>query len=761
MLMKKVKYLIGIMCLICFSFVLGGCSSNDEEKPKLTFISEEGKEYYNFETSGNEIITLPMNPTKEGYNFKGWYLDKEYKLSFDQNYFKDKALEKDTNVYAKWELANYIITYELDGGINNNANPSEYNITTPTITLITPTKTGYNFLGWYKEATFENEVESIELGSTGNLTLHAKWEAISYTITYELDGGVNNNANPAGYTIATSTITLANPAKKGYNFLGWYKEATYDTNVTVIETEDMMNVVLYAKWEKAEYTITYELNGGKNYSDNPTGYNVTTPTITLVNPTKTGYNFLGWYKEATFENEVESIELGSTGNLTLHAKWQIINYSITYYLHGGTNNPNNPTYRNIENDTIILKDPTRDGYEFLGWYNDLEDEVLVSQINTGAGFITLHAKWEKVYTITYHMDEGVENPSSNPSTYKQTSKTIYLEEPVREGYIFKGWYTEAYYETQCNIIISGSSGNLDLYPKWQLIYYEINLDLDGGRLSSTPLTNYLYHVEYEKILEEPIKTGYEFLGWYTIDTDVKVEKIEKGTTGDINLIAKWKIINYTITYHLYGGTNSLDNPTEYNVNSETITIQDPVKEGYEFLGWYSNSNYSATASTTISNGSTGHKHLYAKWDVIMYAVTLDVNGGSLVSLTNYYYNVEYEGTIKIPTRTGYEFLGWYTTDTDVKVEKIERGTTGDISLIAKWKIINYTITYHLYGGTNSPDNPTEYNITSETITLQAPTKEGYEFLGWYTSEYYALDVTSIPTGSTLNRTLYARWAAIN
>ena len=130
-------------------------------------------------------------------------------------------------------------------------------------------------------------------------------------------------------------------------------------------------------------------------------------------------------------------------------------------------------------------------------------------------------------------------------------------------------------------------------------------------------------------LKDPVKTGYTFAGWYKAEdfTGGAVTKIAQGSTGNITLYAKWELVNYTITYKLNGGTNAPENPASYNVETETITLKDPVKPGYTFAGWYRTEDFTGGAVTKIAQGSTGNITLYAKWEQIPFT-TVKVEGGN-------------------------------------------------------------------------------------------------------------------------------------
>ena len=212
-----------------------------EEVPQvtLTFDAGEGsfKEGKTLTLTGKagEAFTLTESPERVGYSFKEW-----------NPALPEKYPEINTEYTAVWVTeGDYTITYALDGGTNAPENPVSYNVETETITLKAPTKDKYDFKGWYKDGGFTDEITEIPQGSTGDITLYAKWLE-SYTITYELNGGTNVPENPAGYNVETETITLKDPVKTGYTFAGWYTAG--NSPVTKIKNGSTGNITLYAKW---------------------------------------------------------------------------------------------------------------------------------------------------------------------------------------------------------------------------------------------------------------------------------------------------------------------------------------------------------------------------------------------------------------------------------------------------------------------------------------------------------------------------------
>lgn len=175
------------------------------------------------------------------------------------------------------------------------------------------TKTGYSFIEW--DYDFSKPV-------TDNITITASWNVIVYGITYELNGGTNDESNPANYTVETPTIDFVVPSKTGYSFNGWYTQKDFSgDNITKLPQGSYGNVTLYADWRIVTYNITYVLNGGETIGENPTEYTIESQDITLADPTGK-HTFIGWYKDEALQEKITVITNRSFGDITLYADWQ-------------------------------------------------------------------------------------------------------------------------------------------------------------------------------------------------------------------------------------------------------------------------------------------------------------------------------------------------------------------------------------------------------------------------------------------------------
>ena len=422
-----------------------------------------------YTTDGATIVL--KNPVRSGHNFVGWYSDSGYQTKVTQI---TKGSVGNKTLYAKWDSLGYKITYQLNGGKNNSANPSTYTSTSATITLKNPTRSGYTFAGWYSDSAYKTKVTQITKGSSGNKTFYAKWTPITYSISYQLNGGKNNSGNPSTYTVATSTITLKTPTRSGYSFVGWYSDSAYKTKVTQIAKGSSGNKTFYAKWTPTKYKITYQLNGGKNNSANPSTYTITSSAITLKNPTRSGYTFKGWYSDSKYTKKVTSIAKGSTGNRTLYAKWAANSYKIRYNKNGASKGKMSDTSCKYGSTCTLRSNAfQKKGYSFAGWATSKNGKVVYKNktkvknlTSSNNGVKTLYAKWKvNTYKITYKLNGGKQN-KKNVSSYKVTSSTITLKNPTRKGYVFKGWYSDKACKKKVTKITKGSTGNKTLYAKW-------------------------------------------------------------------------------------------------------------------------------------------------------------------------------------------------------------------------------------------------------------------------------------------------------
>ncbi len=776
----------------------------EADKYEIAFDSDGGTAIENAEVTNDSHFEFSV-PLKDGYEFQGWETDTGTIITDNQgagitnwhHYYS-------TTLKATWSAKTYKIIYEgIEAAVNNN--PATYTIEDNTIVLEDAIKTGYTFQGWFVGDQQYNEITT---GSFGDLTLEARWTPTPHKIVY-LNTFDVENPNPKEYTIEDLGLVLQNINRTGYSLNGWYLDNQKVTSIS----EYYGDITLTAKWDLVEFNINY-LNTKSVENENPLYYNIETDNLILKDISADGYKFLGWYNG---EDIVTEITAGNTGDITLTAQWELLNYQINYLNTENADN-SNPLVYTIE-DNIIFSELVREHYEFDGWY---KNDTKITEISEGTfGDLTLTAKWSpRLYNISYLNTMGADN--LNPNLYTVEDETIILSDIDVLGYKFDGWYLG---DERIVEIASGTTlGDLALTARWKTIEYSITYILNGGEYQDeqNPTS---YNVESEIVFVSPIKNNYVFDGWYTEENgEERLTGINSGTTGDkkfyarwiyistisfesnggnevdsitnpagttistpvapvrdhyifngwfkdkeltqnfafnympetdITLYAKWSPWSYNISYVLNDGVNDAMNPSNYTIESN-LSILPATKTGFTFDGWFSDPSFTSPVIQSINPGTFGDLVLYAKFTVNQYTLTFDTKGGSEIDALTLDFGSELTAP-EPPTKTGYTFAGWYSDENYSEKFIFDIVEAQDITIYAKWNIITYKITYHLDGGT-SQANPKTYTIESDKIIFNNAEKKGYIFRGWFTtSDFSSEPVIEISTGSSGDLNLYAKW----
>ena len=304
------------------------------------------------------------------------------------------------------------------------------------------------------------------------VTFYAKWVIDTFTVTFNGNGGTPAVSTQRVAHNGQALLPNPQPNRSGYGFNGWYTTnppsgAAYDF-VTLITA----NRHLYAGWNTISYSIGYETYGASANPNSVNFYNVESSPITFQEPRKTGYTFGGWFFEPALSTSANVLPTGSTGNRYLYAKWSPTVYSISYHTDGTMTNPNSNIYTsyNIESTLITLHSPSRDGYDFRGWYLDPGFSTYANSIPASStGIRNFYARWDiKTYYIHYNnLDGGATNNPSNPSTFTVTSNPINLQSPSRNDYDFQGWFLdEALTDPAPTLLPTGSINDRFLFAKW-------------------------------------------------------------------------------------------------------------------------------------------------------------------------------------------------------------------------------------------------------------------------------------------------------
>ena len=604
-------------------------------------------------TVESEAFQLPT-PVRTGYIFLGWtgegITEPQEIIEIPQGSTGDRTYT------ANWQVIEYTITLlEMDGAGTSEA--LVYTVEQP-VTLPTPTREGYAFLGWTVNSDMAPQLTVVlPQGSIGNRTYTANWELTEYNITMDLNGGSGETA--LLYTVIDDEFALPTPTRNGYEFVGWTGEGIImpQLNVT-IPTGSTGNKAYTANWQVIEYTITLDTNGGPNVS--PIKYTVE-DSFTLPYPLRPGYEFAGWTLDGSGMLPATTLIIyyGTTGDLHYKAEWRLAEYTINMDLNGGSGKEK--VVYTITDEDFELPTPTRNGYEFVGWKGEgittPQTSVKIPKGSTGNKAYT--ANWQVIkYTIITLLEGG--NAGSSGAYVYTVEETFTLPTPTRTGYTFWGWTGEGITKPQPSVTIPrGSTGDKTYIENWVETGYTITLDLNGG----SGKEKVIYTMTDEDFeLPTPTRNGYEFVGWTgeRITTPQTSVKIPKGSTGNKAYTANWKVIRYTITLVTNGG--AVIASIRYTVEDSVTLPIPPERPGYEFAGWVlDGSGQFPSTPMIIPEGSTGDRIYEAEWRVATYTITY-VSHGKAYNWVQYTINnqiyfgaPEEDPSYYLP---GYTFVGW-------------------------------------------------------------------------------------------------------
>ena len=629
------------------------------------------------------------------------------------------------------------VDYELEGGtLVENAGQTSilYAADRAFPGVDTAERDYYDFAGW----TMTEENYSFGGAGEAFLTLRAEYLPTQYEITYNSEGDISNS-NPRTYNYESAAITLSEPTRTGYSFLGWTDADGKAVDGVAIPTNSYGAQEFTAAWEPNEYTVT--IVPGKEAPEEGYSFEQTVFRFIFDDPyelpraARDGYVFQGWadgngtYLEGTWDRAED---------VTLEPSYKIITYMITYNLAGGEVARENVTSYNAQ-DVVTLSNPTRFGYDFTGWTWEDEDkpnpDVTLPAGTTGDKHFV--ANWQgHAHTVTLKVNGGTVSSNSVRVVY---GSRYSLPTPTRAGYDFNGWYdgstkyTSGTWDLDENITVSAS---------WSAKKYTVTLDAAGGSCSTSSMT-VTFDSSYS--LPTPTRAGYDFKGWFSGGTQYSGGKWT--TASNVTLRASWQGHAHTVRLNANGG--SVPSSTVNVVYGSAYSLPTPTKTGYDFNGWYDGGTKYSGGTWQLDKDVS----VTASWTAKQYTITLNAAGGSCSSSS---IRVTYDSsyTLPTPTRTGYDFKGWYSGGT--RYTGGTWNTPNNVTLTAQWEGKRYTVSLNANGGSVSP---TSMTVTyGSSYSLPTPTRKGYDFKGWSTSSYSSSTFPSSGTWNTDNNvTLYAQW----
>lgn len=694
-------------------------AENVENMPAVNYTYDDGAiDFYDFYFAG-DTITMPADPTREGYSFEGWSV----KVLPDEN------------------DADHL---DVDG------------------------------------ADDEADETLLKAGETytitkGGVIFTAQWEKKTFTVKYYLPDETGAWVEKKMDTVDSvdyATYSLWTPnAEDGYEFSGWYqKTADIGVKAKVEKLYMAKEWKLYGKFTPIEYTIQYVYNDGKATSTNPTTYTVESDTITLADATGAdwGKTFLEWHDENG--QKITEIPTGSTGNRVITAYW---NWPVhLHYLDKDNNEIDSATLyvSELEPGACVLPTGEKTGYDFDGWYEAKKD---IGTASHKLNALSIAKKWELYgrytaktdvsYTVKY-LREG-DNKVLAPE--KVVTDQTFDTEVTEQAADVVGYTPDAPSKTMI----------LDEYNKVLTFSYSANTyDYTVRHIKQLPDGSY----DEENAEVETLSGKFEALAavtakdygshYPTNDADTKQNiKIEEGLTIDV----KYDLDEHTLTFETNGG--SAINPVTVRHGNAVARPADPTKDKYTFIGWYADPEF--TEEYDFATVLEADKTIYAKFELTSTPigdiyVRYDVlHIKQLPDGTYDLANAEVEHLSAKKDTTVTAVIKDYRATHHVNVNRTLSKLTG--TAIQPYKGVDgkpvytilsvyydldfHTLTFDTMGGSKIAPETVRHGLT--VAKPKDPVNGGYIFDGWYTDKTFRHRY-DFSTPLTEDITIYAKWFLI-
>ncbi len=603
-------------------------------------------------------LTIPeAKPVRGGYEFLGWAEAGSEEAKYQPG-ATITVSDANTVLHAIWKKVpvTFSVTFRANGGEGDvpvvasiTSEESEHSVTIPDVR---PSKVGYEFLGWATSNVAET-AEYLPGGtivlkdSAPTMELYAVWKALDvFILSFDANGGENAPDEVIGYGKSECTVTIPTdvPTKADHRFVGWSEGKDGQATVSRASEYTMTSkeATLYAVWEYSTentFALIFDANKGTGA---PTAQPVTVvapqcvTTIPDTEPSREGFVFLGWShrSDATSEDYHAGGSITLTApETTLYAVWKaIVTYTLTFDPNGGENAPgpvsDSSAYGSVE---LTVPDgiPSKDGSKFLGWSESqtaVQPEVQPGQVLTVTESKTLYAIWNDIVTFTLRFDPNGGESAPSEETGKSDAGYfdfgIPMDVPTKKDSVFKGWALDAESQKagyQPGMSFRATVRETTLYAIWMplpSIVFDVKGQtsvLAGGDVSLTVST-------------APQSTVTASGATWLTYADGKIEGKAPSTPGDYQIVLKATAdghseTSYAITLNVLAPEDSV--MVSLQANGGTVSDpyrfvlaggklaepEDPQRDGFAFLGWYTQSGVKYDFDTPV----TGDLVLVAAW----------------------------------------------------------------------------------------------------------------------------------------------------
>lgn len=626
-------------------------------------------------------------------------------------------------------------------------------------------KPGYEFVGWVLEGGTETE-EIPMLVPAENRTYFAKWEPltdIGYAVRYYVQNqsGTGYSLNEVRYLTGVTGSTVTAPAG----------EEVYDPSIYHLKDNTALPSGTVEADGSLELKVYYDLNTYKVTYDKmaddavmPDGAESTfsvRPGEKLVTavPTRDGYSFAGWYRDAACTEKFDNTM--PAADITLYAKWDRIkvNYTVRHYQENLTplNEYGYPageekTYTLVEEESFTAPvdsevTPAVKNYE--GFEAPAAVKATVTAAEDGTGNLVVEYKYDrKEYTVAWFLYESGE---ANPMTVQYDAPITKPgeKEAGKLGYRVEDWYEDKDL-TQKFTYDTMPAHDLAAYPKWvpEQIEYYVNYELMSGTSVVDSFTE-TFTGEADSTVAAPEPKVIE---GYTFEEEGRLDSFKIDPYNPY-ILYTYQINTHTLTYQ-YESNDGLQSQSDNVKYGEDITRSDPQRDGYAFAGWYTDENF--TEPFTDVTMPDRDVTLYGKWvdgmqsyQVAHYLTRPD--GSVRLYLVENLYGAPGE-VVTPPSKApeGYE-------EVTPQSHTLVQGSVANNRITYTYSRKSYQINYVLNGATS--DTPTTQTLLYGDTIQNYPNRDGYQFVGWYTDEALQnpLSTDTVPASDL---TLYAKWEVL-
>ena len=703
---------------------------------------------------GNKATHPQVDPSKDGFDFRGWTKDGNTLYNFDVEVVTESIALK-----AMWEAKPGVtvrtVTFmALGGAFADGTDVQSFTVEDGKAVLepTAPVKKGFTLQGW----TLEGVPYSFTAAVKKDIVLKAQWEKenpgmAERTVTFmALGGAFADGSDVQTFTVKAGETVLepTAPVKEGYTLKGWTKDRSAKYDFTVAVTED---IVLYAMWEKQqsvtkEHTVTFMALGGA-FADGTDVQSFTVKDGATVrkpqDPAKKGFTFQGWTLDGAPYGFTEAV----TKDIVLKAQWEKVDpnmteYTVTFMALGGAfaDGSDVQSFTVKAGETVLEPTaPVKEGYTLKGWKKD-----------GGAGYnfgdrvnadLVLYAVWENnagvtvEHKVVFVATGGTFADGKNRMKFKVADGTVLTqpEKPTRADFTFRRWMLRgAAYDFAQPV-----KEDLVLEAQWianpGVETFTVTFMANGG--APEPLAQI---VKKDGTAQEPIdvkKEGFKLKGW---TLNGAAYDFTTAVTADIVLKAQWEkkdpsMATHVVTYVANGGKFADGSERmEVEVAAGTLANRptDPVKKGSALTGWKLGS-----AKYDFTEPVTEDIELEAQWESSKHTVSFMALGGEPEPQEQ---RVEHGGKATRPQdeprKAGFTFRGWMLGGAEYVFEE---AVTKDIALKAKWEkesgVTERMVTFMALGGAFADGSDVLSFTVKDGETVRKPknpVKKGFTFKGW-------------------------------